>query len=227
MLSLAIGAQGLLTGRIITLLAQFPPEEYNRRMHEHLQALVLFAVSAAFTPGPNNLMITASGTNFGFWRSMPHMLGVTFGFPAMLLAMALGLVQVFDAWPFLHEILRYAGATYMIYLAFRIATSTRAAKAIVRPRPLNFFEAALFQWINPKAVIYALSAVSMFTTPGGNYVREVMLLTLVAIVVSFSSISAWCLFGAAIGQVLKSAVAFRAFNIVMAGALVASIALIM
>jgi threonine/homoserine/homoserine lactone efflux protein len=195
-------------------------------MYDNLQAILLFAASAAFTPGPNNLMITASGTNFGYWRSLPHMLGVTFGFPAMLVAMAFGLMQLFEIWPVLHKILRYAGAAYMIYLAFRIATSTSLGKAQSKGHPLRFLEAALFQWINPKAVIFALSAVSMFTTPDGNFIFETMFLAGIAVLVSFSSISTWCLFGTAIGHYLKSPKALRFFNFTMAGTLVASITLI-
>ncbi len=171
-------------------------------------------------------MITASGANFGYWRSLPHMMGVTFGFPAMLVAMAFGLVQIFDAWPVLHIFLRYAGATYMVYLAFRIATSTAIGKAKETARPLSFVEAALFQWINPKAVVYALSALSIFTTPKGDFFEEILLLTIVAVLVSFSSITTWCLFGSAIGHLLKSARALRIFNLTMATALVASITLI-
>lgn len=196
-------------------------------MDTNLQAMLLFAASAAFTPGPNNLMITASGTNFGFWRSVPHMMGVTLGFPAMLIAMAFGLIQIFEAWPVLHVILRYAGAAYMIYLAYRIATSKSVGKAKAAEQPLSFIEAALFQWINPKAVIFSLSALSMFTTPNGNFVEETTRLALVALLVSSTSISTWCLFGTAIRHLLKSPKALRLFNYTMAGALVASIALIL
>ena len=195
-------------------------------MEQNLQALLLFTMSAAFTPGPNNLMITASGANFGYWRSLPHMMGVTFGFPAMLIAMAFGLVQIFDNWPVLHKYLRIAGATYMVYLAFRIATSTTIGKAKSTNQPLSFVEAALFQWINPKAVIYALSTLSIFTTPQGDFFNEILLLTIVAVLVSFCSITTWCLFGTAIGHLLKSPKALRVFNLSMAVALLASITLI-
>ncbi len=195
-------------------------------MEQNLQALLLFSASAAFTPGPNNLMLTASGANFGYWRSLPHMMGVTLGFPAMLVAMSLGLVQVFDAWPALHKFLRYAGAIYMVYLAIRIATSSSLGKAKSTSHPLNFIEAALFQWINPKAVIFALSTLSIFTTPQGDFFTEMLLLTTVALLVSFGSTTTWCLFGTAIGHLLKSAKALRIFNLTMASALLASITLI-
>ena len=195
-------------------------------MDNNLQALLLFAVSAAFTPGPNNLMATASGANFGYWRSLSHILGVTFGFPAMLVAMALGLVQIFDTWPVLHKVLRYAGAAYMLYLALRIATSTTIGKAKIGGQPLGFIEAALFQWVNPKAVIHALSALSLFTTSGENFMGQTLFLAVVTLLVTFSAVSTWCLFGSAIGQVLASPRALRSFNLAMAGALVISIALI-
>ena len=144
----------------------------------------------------------------------------------MLVAMALGLVQIFQTWPVLHEFLRFAGAAYMVYLAFRIATSTSVGTAKTSGRPLRFIEAALFQWINPKAVIFAISSLSIFTTPEGDFFEETMALTIVALLVSFSSISTWCLFGTAIGHLLKSPRALKLFNLSMAAALIASIALI-
>ena len=197
-------------------------------MDHNLQAMLLFAIPAAFTPGPNNLLIAVSGTNFGYWRSFPHIMGVTLGFPAMLIAMAFGLIQIFETWPILHKILRYAGASYMVYLAYRIATSNSVGKTIIgKARPLSFVEAALFQWINPKAVIYALSALSIFTTPGEHFAEEITRLTIVALGVSFCSISTWCLFGSAIGYGLKSPGALKLFNYIMAIALLASIVLIL
>ena len=195
-------------------------------MEQNLQALLLFLCSVAFTPGPNNLMIAASGTNYGYWRSFPHMMGVTFGFPIMLVTMALGLLQIFQNWPILHTTLRIMGAAYMIYLAYRIATSTSISKARNTGQPLNFVEAALFQWVNPKAVINALSILVIFTTPNGNIIAETVYLAVITLLVSFASITTWCLFGTAIGQFLTSARALRIFNLTMAGALVASIALI-
>lgn len=158
---------------------------------------------------------------------MPHMLGVTIGFPVMFVAIALGLMKVFELWPILHVVLRYAGALYMLYLAFRIATSTSFSKMNSKKRPLRFIEAALFQWVNPKALMFALSALTTFTTPGGDFLLETFIMAGIFILVAFSSISTWCLFGIAIGRVLKSQLALRTFNIVMATALVASIGLVL
>ena len=195
-------------------------------MDQNLQALLLFTISVAFTPGPNNLMITASGANFGFWRSLPHMMGVTMGFPIMLIAMAVGLLQLFETWPALHVILRYAGAIYMIYLAYRIATATSIGKATSAGSPLSFLEAVLFQWINPKAVINVLSILTLFTTTNGNFVKEVTYLALVTLFVTLASISTWCIFGISIGHLLKTPRTLRAFNLGMAIALIASLILI-
>lgn len=193
---------------------------------ETIHALLLFLISSAFTPGPNNMMIAASGANFGYRRSFPHILGVTFGFPAMLAAMALGLAQIFSTWPYLHAVLRYVGAAYMLYLAFRIATATGLGKIDETARPLGFLEAALFQWVNPKAVLFALSALATFTTPGGDFLTETTILTGLAILVSFSSITTWCLFGITIGRALRTSLHLRIFNLTMAALLVLSILLI-
>jgi threonine/homoserine/homoserine lactone efflux protein len=124
----------------------------NCAMTELLGPLVTFAVATSVTPGPNNVMITASGANFGFARSVPHMLGVGIGFMVMIVGVGLGLGQVFERAPLLHEFLRYGGALYLLYLAWRIATAAPAPTE-TRPssaRPLTFLQAALFQWVNPK-----------------------------------------------------------------------------
>ncbi|MFM8614006.1 MAG: LysE family translocator, partial [Alphaproteobacteria bacterium] len=124
-------------------------------MHDPLfWALIGFALTTSCTPGPNNAMLTASGANFGFRRAVPHMLGIILGFPAMVLAIGLGLGTVFTALPWLHLALKYVGAAYMLYLAWRIATAGRG-KGAGAAKPIGFFEAAGFQWVNPKAWIMA------------------------------------------------------------------------
>jgi len=136
-------------------------------MLDLLPALVLFAVAASFTPGPNTLMLAASGANHGFRRSLPHMLGITLGFPALLLSVALGLGVVFRGWPLLHEILKIGGAGYLLYLAWRIARAGSPDSGDAGGRPLRFFEAVAFQWVNIKAWMMAVTTISAFTTVGG------------------------------------------------------------
>ena len=129
-----------------------------------LWALLGFTFATSVTPGPNNAMLTASGANFGFRRAVPHMLGIILGFPAMVLAIGLGLGTVFSALPWLHLALKYVGAAYMLYLAWRIATAERG-KGAAAAKPISFFEAAGFQWVNPKAWIMGVGALAAYTVP--------------------------------------------------------------
>jgi hypothetical protein len=119
-------------------------------MHELLGPLVLFAAALCLTPGPNVVLVTASAANFGFRRTIPQMLGITLGFGFMVLAAGFGLAGLFHAEPRLHTALKYAGATYLLYLAWRIAHADATGRASTRAKPINFVEAALFTWINPK-----------------------------------------------------------------------------
>jgi threonine/homoserine/homoserine lactone efflux protein len=195
-------------------------------MTEILGPLVTFAAATSLTPGPNNVMITASGANFGFARSIPHMLGVGIGFMVMIVAVGLGLGQVFERLPVLHEILRYGGAAYLLYLAWRIATAAPAA-AEARPssaRPLSFLHAALFQWVNPKGWMMAVGALSTYTTVGGDFVAETLTIALVFGAIGLPSVALWALLGVGIGRLLQAPWALRVFNVTMAVLLVASLA---
>ncbi|RMU51303.1 Amino acid transporter LysE [Pseudomonas savastanoi pv. glycinea] len=117
-----------------------------------LLAFTLFAFVTSITPGPNNMMLLASGVNFGFSRTLPHMLGISIGFFVLVLTVGFGLGSVFKAWPLLYTILRYVGAAYLLYLAWKIATSGPASDNVdSQGKPLSFMSAALFQWVNPKA----------------------------------------------------------------------------
>ena len=142
-------------------------------MDDKLIALVWFAFAAAVTPGPNNIMVTASAVNFGFRGTLNHMFGIAFGFGFMIVAVGLGLGQVFKALPQLHDVLRWVGTLYLIYLAWRVATAGRPQSADGGGRPLTFMQAALFQWVNPKAWMMSASALTAFTAQGGGlYARR-------------------------------------------------------
>ena len=186
-------------------------------------SIVTFAVSMSISPGPNNLMVTASGANFGFLRTVPHMLGVSFGFPVMLLAVGLGLGQALQAWPQVHEVLRYVAAAYLLYLAWRIAGAGGPGAAEARGRPFTFLQAAAFQWVNPKAWVIALSAVATYTSPDGNAPAQILLIGAVFVVAAFLSLAVWAVFGTLIAGMLRSPRALRAFNLCMAGLLVLSL----
>jgi threonine/homoserine/homoserine lactone efflux protein len=183
-----------------------------------------FAVSTSLTPGPNNLLVTASAANFGFARTMPHMLGVTIGFPVMFVAVGWGLGQVFESNPLIHHVLKYVGAAYLLYLAYRIAIADPSEPGTPAAKPFTFLQAAAFQWVNPKAWIIAIGAVTTYTTVGGELLLETLVMSGVFVPACFGSLVIWALFGLAIGRILKSGRALRAFNITMALLLAASLA---
>jgi threonine/homoserine/homoserine lactone efflux protein len=187
-----------------------------------LWALMGFALTTSCTPGPNNAMLTASGANFGFARALPHVFGVALGFPVMVLAIGVGLGTVFTALPWLHTALKYAGAAYMLWLAWRVANAGRG-HGPGDAKPIGFFEAAAFQWVNPKAWIMAVGALAAYTDPGANVWGEAARVAAAFLFAGFVSSTLWCGFGVAIGRLLKTDAAFRLFNWAMALGLVASL----
>ncbi len=188
-----------------------------------LLPLGLFAISTTITPGPNNVMLTASGVNFGFRRTVPHMLGIALGFPAMVAAIGLGLGGLFEAYPQIHEILKYVGIAYLLWLAWKVATAGQSEEAGAKAKPLNFLQAAGFQWVNPKAWIMAVGAIATYTTLQGDVTQEVLLIAAVFCLVTFPTVAIWTLFGTAIRRLLKTTRARTVFNWSMAALLVASL----
>ncbi len=192
---------------------------------ENFTPFLLFALAGSLSPGPNNMISTASGAAFGFARTLPQMLGVSIGYPAMVIALGLGLGEVFRLWPWLHNVLRVAGAAYMLYLAWRIVAAARPERAEAA-RPFGFFEAVIFQWLNPKAWALALGLIAAFTTPGaaiGAFLGETSFYAVVSGIVTFPCLALWCLFGVAISRALEDARKRRIFSLSLAGLLAASV----
>ena len=189
-----------------------------------LLALTVFAFVMAFTPGPNNIMLAASGVNFGFSRTLPHMAGVTVGFAVLMIACAAGLGLVFVAVPSLHVALKIAGAAYMLWLAWKVATAHVTGEEAGAPaRPFTFWQAAAFQWINPKAVVAALSAFALYVRPG-SAASDFPVMLAVLTVATLGSVVTWTGFGVALRRWLRNPAYARIFNVAMALLLVASIA---
>ncbi|MBF8774993.1 LysE family translocator [Pseudomonas fulva] len=188
-----------------------------------LIAFVLFAFVSSITPGPNNTMLLASGVNFGVRRSVPHALGVSIGFMVMVLAVGLGLGEVFKAWPALYTVLRYAGAGYLLYLAWKIASSGPIGTAsTAAPKPIGFWAAAAFQWVNPKAWVMAIGAITTYT-PAQGYVANVVVIAAVFALVNLPSVGVWVMFGSALRGLLQNPRALMLFNVLMAALLVISL----
>ena len=195
------------------------PDPTQAATPELLAALFAVAAAASFTPGPNNALLAASGANFGLRRSLPHMQGVTFGFPVMIFAVALGLGEAFQQSQTLREGLRWTGAAVMLWLGWRVATAPPAPAARRRTRPLTFLEAAAFQWVNPKAWVLCVAITAQFA--GGEApLRDALVVAAAFAVVGTASSVSWTGFGAALADWLGVGLRRRAFNLAM-GAMLA------
>lgn len=187
-----------------------------------LLPLAMFIFVSSITPGPNNVMLTASGANFGYQRSIPHMLGITVGVAVMLLLVGAGLGTLFERIPMLYSALQWVGAAYLVWLAWKVATSGRAQASQAGSRPFGFWQAAAFQWVNPKAWLMCVGVVAAYTSPT-SYWPSLMLGAVVMLAVNYPCISVWTLFGTVIGRWLQSPRALQIFNGVMAGLLLLSL----
>jgi threonine/homoserine/homoserine lactone efflux protein len=187
-----------------------------------LIALTIFSCVMAFTPGPNNILLAASGVNFGFTHTIPHMLGVTIGFGLLLIACAAGLGILFTAVPKLHLVLKVGGALYMLWLSWKVATAHTNDESRGPARPFTFFQAAAFQWVNPKAVIAALSAITLYVRPG-QFGRDFPVMLAILTICTVGSVATWTGFGVALRRLLRNPVYARVFNVSMALLLLASI----
>jgi threonine/homoserine/homoserine lactone efflux protein len=215
--------QGLIAGSLHIAA----PVVTLRKMNEFPLALIItslpFLASMGFTPGPNNILVATSGVNFGFRATLPHILGVTVGYPVMLLIVGLGLARVFIAMPQTHVVLKYICIVYLLFLAWKIATASAVGEARKIARPLTFLQAAAFQWVNGKGWVVALSAVTTYTVVNSTLTLQIIALSGIALLITFGSVSAWTFFGAMLRQFLHTEQRRRWFNYSMAALLVASI----
>lgn len=185
--------------------------------------ILLFAFTASITPGPNNIMIMASGLNFGTVRSLPHLFGICLGFPVMVILIGMGLGVVFEQFPILHSIIKVVGVIYLLYLAWRIANAEKSAQKNTPGKPLTFIQSALFQWVNPKGWIMATSAIAAYTTVSADIFLQVLLIAFIFFLVTFPSAGSWLVFGVGLKRFLDQPEYRRIFNICMAVLLVLSI----
>ena len=189
--------------------------------HDALLSLAAFAFVTSITPGPNNLMLMASGANFGIRRTVPHMLGVALGFMAMVIIVGLGLAQLFSTVPVLYTVLKVLSVAYLLYLAWRIATADGMGNARTSGRPMTLIEAALFQWVNPKAWTMALAAIALYA-PSQTF-TAIALVAIVFGAVNLPSVSSWTVLGQQMQRFLTTGMRLRYFNWTMAVLLVLSL----
>ena len=200
------------------------PSGFGPLSGEVLSALVVFAFVASATPGPNNMMLLASGVNYGFRRTIPHMLGIGLGFGLMILLVGFGVGQLFVLFAWLYTVLKVVSVAYMLWLAWHIAMSgpVTAKPGDAAAEPMTFLAAAAFQWVNPKAWAMCLTAISAYTVPA-SYAASMVMVTLVFVIVNLPTVSLWTLFGVSLRGLLADARRVRIFNVAMALALVASL----
>ncbi len=190
--------------------------------NETLNALFAFALVSSITPGPNNIMLMSSGTNFGIKKSIPHMLGVSIGFALMIILVGSGLMELFTLYPLAQKVLKIVSIIYLVYLSYRIATSTPVTTNSTEiKKPFSFIQAALFQWVNPKAWTMALAAITLFS-PSNNF-QDILKVSIAYGLVNLPSVSLWVVLGKQIRKVLSSQTKLRFFNATMASLLLGSL----
>lgn len=187
-----------------------------------LPALTAFAFVSSITPGPNNLMLMASGTNFGFRRTLPHLLGVALGFTAMIVLVGLGLAELFARHPLVHQLLKWASIAYLLFLGWKVATAQPPGDGPAKGRPLTFLQAALFQWVNPKAWTMALTGVTVYMPPVDPWIGLALVAGLFGLV-NLPCVGLWAAMGVKLRRWLSDARRRRVFNVAAALLLVASL----
>jgi threonine/homoserine/homoserine lactone efflux protein len=191
-------------------------------MWEIYLSIMFFCLVTSITPGPNNIMLMTSGINHGVKKTLPHFFGIIVGFPTMLAAIGLGLGAVFIYYPVTHQVIKVLGATYFLFLAWKIGNSTNSSASDKLKAPLTFIQALAFQWINPKAWIIAVGAIATFTTMG-NFKIQVLAIILCFATVGSVCMAIWMLMGVGLQRLISNQQQLQYFNIFMAVLLVGSL----
>lgn len=190
---------------------------------EYLLSVALFAVSSSVTPGPNNIMVMTSGVNFGVRKSLPLLSGICVGFTIMLILVGVGFGQVFHFFPQLEVVIKVLGTSYLLYLAWQIAVTKEIGKGKHHGVPFGFMKGALFQWVNAKAWVVAIGAISAFTTVGEGFFSQNVTIAMTFLIASFPCVGIWLMFGSALRHLLTKPLYLRWFNMTMALLLVVSV----
>jgi len=192
-------------------------------MHPELFSLILFCLVTSCTPGPNNILASYSGFNFGIKKTLPLMSGVAFGYTLMLTFVNFGLIVIFKNYPIIQQIIKVIGSIFLIYLAYKISFSTSDSN-ILQKNPVKFFDTFLFQFINPKAIIVATIMVSTFVDSNNNYIRESIWVIGVNFIFAWFSITFWTLLGKFLRKFATNDKFIKIFNYVMSFLLISCIA---
>ena len=191
-------------------------------MHPEFLSMALFWIVASYTPGPNNVVASYSGFNFGIRKTIPHIFGVTFGFTSVVFALTIGLVNVFKLFPIIQTILKYLGSLFLIYLAYKISFS-KSSDESKNENPISFLDTFIFQFLNPKGVLIGIIIVSTYVEYGENYLNYATQVVLFAFIVSLSSITFWTFVGKYLRKFATNEKFIKYFNYVMSVLLLLSI----
>ena len=191
-------------------------------MHPEIVSIALFWFVTAYTPGPNNVVASYSGFNFGIIKTIPHILGVTLGFTSLVIFLTIGLINVFKLFPIIQVVMKYLGTLFLIYLAYKIATATTSDKT-KKENPVKFIETFLFQYLNPKGVTVAIIVVSSYVELGDNYINYATQVVLLAFLFSSTSITLWTFIGKFLRKFATNEKFIKYFNYVMSVLLLLSI----
>ena len=191
-------------------------------MHPEILSISLFWFVTAYTPGPNNVVASYSGFNFGVKKTIPHILGVTLGFTSLVIFLCIGLINIFKIFPIIQVVIKYLGTVFLIYLAYKIASST-ASQETKKENPVKFIETFLFQYLNPKGVMVAIIVVSTYVELGQNYVSYATQVVLLALLFSSTSITLWTFIGKFLRKFATNDKFIKYFNYVMSCLLLLSI----
>jgi len=193
---------------------------------ELLLAFIAYAIVSAITPGPNNMMLLASGLNYGIRKTVPHIAGIVFGFGLMVFLAGMGLLSILDYVPFLYQILHIASVLYLLYLAWKIASASPLdSNKSSKKNPMTFWQAVAFQWVNPKALVMAMAAITTYVPdePESAFVLNVVIVSLIYAIVTIPCAGIWAIFGNSFRRFLSNPLYYRIFNITMAVLLVLSL----
>ena len=194
-------------------------------MYPQLIPLIFFSVAAAFTPGPNNIIGSYSGFNFGIKKSIPLILGVTFGYTILITLAAGGLNIIFSSYPVLKTIIKIVGSIFLIYLAYKISFQNQIQKKTIK-NPVKFFDTFIFQFINPKGVFAAITSISLFVELGDSYLFHSVIVIAVSFLCAVTSITSWCLLGKFLRRFAENKKFIQKFNYTMSFSLIVCVILI-
>ena len=193
-------------------------------MSSQLISLILFGIAASFSPGPNNIMTSYTAFNFGIKKTIPTMLGVIIGWTILVILLQIGSVIIFQKLEITQKVIRFFGSIYLLYMAYKISFSSLKSEKF-SPKPVTFLNTFFFQFVNPKSIIIALAAISMFINPKEDFIKDSIILTFIFFLMAIGSQAAWCLMGKYLRKFATSDRFIKNFNYTMSFLLIVCVIL--